>query len=244
MPAMKHRLLALAAAAALACAARPAAAQIQGPVVELYTSQGCSSCPPADALLGELARRDDLVALSFHVAYWDYIGWKDTFAVPANAERQKRYAETLKARRVYTPQMVIDGAAHEVGSDRAAVLAEIDRARARPRLDVSLRREDGHVVLRLPAGPADGDATIWLARYDDARQVEIERGENRGRTVTYHNVVREISSLGVWSGEPVEVTLSEAQLARDGGTGCAVIVQQGMYGRVLGAARLDLAPSG
>jgi hypothetical protein len=220
----------------------PAAAQVQGPVVELYTSQGCSSCPPADALLGELARRDDVIALSFHVDYWDYIGWKDTFALPSNAERQKGYAEALKARRVYTPQMVIDGAADEVGSNRAGVLAALSRARARPRLDVSLAHEGGHVVLRLPAGKVDGDATIWLVRYDPLRAVEIDRGENSGRSMTYRNVVVETSSLGVWSGEPVEVTLSEAQLARGGG-GCAVIVQQGAYGPVLGAASMALAPS-
>jgi hypothetical protein len=238
---MTLRPLALAALLALVPAAS-ATAQVQGPVVELYTSQGCSSCPPADALLGELARRDDVIALSFHVDYWDYIGWKDTFALHVNTERQKGYADALKARRVYTPQMVIDGAADEVGSDRAGVLAELARARARPRLDVSLAHEGGHVVLRLPAGKADGDATIWLVRYDPVRTVEIERGENGGRSMTYRNVVLETSSLGVWSGEPVEVTLSEARLARDGG-GCAVIVQQGAYGPVLGAASIALAPS-
>ena len=240
---MTLRSLAFAGLAALAFA-HAAAAQTQGPVVELYTSQGCSSCPPADALLGELARRDDVIALSFHVDYWDYIGWKDTFALPANTERQKRYAEVLKARRVYTPQMVIDGAAHEVGSNRLGVLSEVARARSRPRLDVSLEREDGHVLLRLPAGEVEGDATIWLVRYDAAHPVEIGGGENGGRIVTYHNVVRETSSLGVWRGEPVEVTLSNAQLARGGSAGCAVIVQQGLHGRVLGAARLDLEPAG
>ena len=240
---MMLRPLALAAVAAFTFSTN-AAAQVQGPVVELYTSQGCSSCPPADALLGELAGRDDVIALSFHVDYWDYIGWKDTFALPSNTERQKGYAEALKARRVYTPQMVIDGAAHEVGSNRASVLTELARARSRPRLDVSLvHTDDGHVVLRLPAGEANGDATIWLVRYDLVRPVEIERGENSGRSINYHNVVVETSSLGVWSGEPVEVTLSEAQLARGGGAGCAVIVQEGMYGRVLGAARMDLAAS-
>jgi hypothetical protein len=237
---MMQRLFALAVLATLGFAAQ-AAAQAQGPVVELYTSQGCSSCPPADALLGELAGRDDVIALSFHVDYWDYIGWKDTFALPANGERQKGYAEALKARRVYTPQMVIDGAAMEVGSNREGVLTELARARSRPRLDVSLTHEGDHVVLKLPAGAANGDAAIWLVRYDSARPVEIERGENRGRSVTYRNVVVETSSLGVWSGAPVEVTLSEAQLVRGGGGGCAVIVQEGLYGRVLGAARLDLA---
>ena len=124
------------------------------------------------------------------------------------------------------------------------VLSEIARARSRHRLDVRLSREDGHVVLRLPAGEPKGDAAIWLVRYEAVRPVEIVRGENSGRTIAYHNVVRETSSLGVWRGEPVEVTLSEAQLARDGADGCAVIVQQGMYGPVLGAARLDLAPAG
>jgi hypothetical protein len=237
---MTLRLLVLAGFATFALASG-VAAQVQGPVVELYTSQGCSSCPPADALLGELARRDDVVALSFHVDYWDYIGWKDTLALPANTERQKSYAEALKARRVYTPQMVIDGAAHEVGSNRDGVLSELARARSRPRLDIRLERENGHVILRLPAGEANGDATIWLVRYDTVQPVEIDRGENRGRTIVYHNVVRETSSLGVWRGEPVEVTLSEAQLLRGGSGGCAVIVQEGLYGRVLGAAKLTLA---
>lgn len=239
---MTRRALAFAAACAAALAgAASATAQTQGPVVELYTSQGCSSCPPADAFLAELARRDDVVALSFHVGYWDYIGWKDTFASPANAERQRSYAELLGGRRVYTPQMVIDGVAHVVGSDREAVLAELAAANARPRLPVKLKREDGHIVVRLPKGPADGDATIWLMRYDPPQRVEIDRGENDGRAITYHNVVREFSSLGVWRGEPVEITLSERQLALGGRAGCAVIVQKGMHGPVLGAAKFDFA---
>src|SRR5690606_32640834 len=152
---MTRRALAFAAACAAALAgAASASAQVQGPVVELYTSQGCSSCPPADAFLAELAERDDLIALSFHVDYWDYIGWKDTFASPANTARQRGYADALRSRRVYTPQMVIDGAAHEIGSNRAGVLAELARARARPRLSVELAREGGHVTVRLPAGRA------------------------------------------------------------------------------------------
>lgn len=228
---------------ALLAAGAAARAQTQGPVVELFTSQGCSSCPAADAFLAELADRDDVIALSLHVDYWDYIGWKDTFARPAHGERQKGYAETLKGRRVYTPQMVIDGAAHEVGSNRAGVLAALARGRAAARLPVELSRAAGHVVVRIPAGPAQGDATIWLLRYDALHAVEIGRGENSGRTVAYRNVVREISSLGVWRGEPVEATLSEAQLARGGRTGCAVIVQRDMHGPILGAAQLALGPT-
>jgi len=238
------RLVTAVAACALALAASLAArAQTQGPVVELFTSQGCSSCPAADSFLAELADRGDVIALSLHVDYWDYIGWKDTLAQPAHSERQKGYAETLRGRRVYTPQMVIDGAAHEVGSNRAGVLAALERGRAAPRLPVELSREAGHVLVRIPAGAADGDATIWLVRYDALHKVEIGRGENRGRAIAYRNVVREISSLGVWRGEPVEATLSEAQLARGGRSGCAVIVQRDMHGPILGAAQLALGPA-
>ena len=222
----------------------PAHAQkagIKPVVVELYTSQGCSSCPPADALLTELARRPGVVALSLHVDYWDYIGWRDPYGSPMNTERQRRYADTLGLPYVYTPQMIIDGQANVVGSNRDEVLDLIERALARGKpLAIEILTDGGGKVV-IPAGhaPATG-ATVWLAVYDREHATPIKRGENAGRTIRNSNVVRMFERLGTWTGERLEVPLDLAGAAARGRFGCAVIVQQGRTGPILAAVAMTL----
>ncbi|HIP78736.1 MAG TPA: DUF1223 domain-containing protein [Kiloniellaceae bacterium] len=210
-------------------------------VVELFTSQGCSSCPPADALLDELADQPGLLALSFHVDYWDYIGWKDPFASPRHTQRQRDYARTLGLRYVYTPQIVVDGRRDVVGSRRGAVADAIEAEARRPgRLEVKMV-EDGGGKVTLSAGDAPPEgATVYLVMFDDDHETDVARGENRGRSIHNANVVREFRKLGRWTGEAMEFPLDFAAAQRDGRGGCAVIVQAGTTGPVLGAAILDL----
>ena len=241
-------LLSFAVAATLVTALwAPAQAQsadaVSPTVVELFTSQGCSSCPPADAYLGRLAERDDLIALSFHVDYWDYIGWKDTFASPESTDRQRGYATAMGDRRVYTPQMVIGGMTHAVGSDRRSVERAIEKSQQNTGMALKVRfrtDENGRIVVRIPAGHFQGDASVWLAIYDKKHDVDVRRGENAGRKLSYYNVVREVRNLGLWRGREMEIALSPADLNRGGPDGCVVIVQRGMYGPVLGAAKMEL----
>ena len=215
-------------------------------VVELFTSQGCNSCPPADRLLGQLAARDNVVALTFNVDYWDYLGWKDTLAQAAYTQRQRNYAATLHSRTVYTPQMVIGGRQHAVGSDAAAVDAAIEAERRRqdsrkdsaPELRVE--HQDGHVLVNLTASDDKrANATVWLVRYDRRRDVPIERGENAGSKLSYFNVAREMRALGQWRGQAMRLRLSQVELAEGGRDGCAIIVQKDPVGPILAAARID-----
>ncbi|MCT8972297.1 DUF1223 domain-containing protein [Microbaculum marinisediminis] len=214
-------------------------------VVELFTSQGCSSCPPADAVLGEMADRGDVLALSFNVDYWDYLGWKDTLASPDFTKRQKAYAHARGDRAVYTPQAVVNGMMHAVGSDRTdlrnAMQSTGDRLDTKA-VDLALRRDGGAMVIE--TGKARGllsrpkPATLWLVVFDDEKTVKIERGENRGKTVTYSNVVRRIEPIGKWTGDAATLTVP---LPADGDAKCAVILQEGdgaAPGPILAAARL------
>ncbi|NQU60135.1 MAG: DUF1223 domain-containing protein [Rhodospirillales bacterium] len=209
-------------------------------VVELFTSQGCSSCPPADAYLGELLKRDDVLGLSEHVDYWDYIGWKDVFASPKNTERQRRYARTLGMRYVYTPQMVIQGASHVTGSERSKVSALIDKARKMPRVPVTISRQAGKVNIKISASHISENAAVWLAVFDNRHDIPIKRGENGGRTLSYYNVVRSMSQIGTWTGREVTIPTDVADMAARGRDGCAVILQSLKTGRILGAAKIEL----
>lgn len=237
------------AAAVLALGAVPASAAAPAgdgspTVVELFTSQGCSSCPPADEYLGELARRDDLIALSFHVDYWDYIGWKDTFALPQSAVRQRRHGKYLNARYVYTPEMVIDGIADVVGSridDVERAIAEARRATRDP-LPVALVASTGdRATIGIGAGSGMPSAEVWLIEFDAERTVDVLRGENSGRQLTYRNVVRNIRNVGRWRGDAMEIPVDLAPMREAGRDGCVVIVQKEGGGPVFGAARLRFA---
>ena len=206
-------------------------------VVEPFTSQGCSSCPPADVVLGELKSRKDVLPLSFHVTYWDRLGWPDTFGLESSTERQRTYSDLLEKGDLYTPQMVIGGRIDVVGSQRGRVREAIDLLAMRRQPGLPIAIEDS--VLRLGAGPAD-DATIWLFGVDREHDVWIQRGENRGRVVRYHNVVREVTSLGRWSGEVVELALPLQRLAAAGRDSAAVVVQRPGTGEILAAGRIEL----
>ncbi|MSO85035.1 MAG: DUF1223 domain-containing protein [Rhodospirillales bacterium] len=215
-------------------------------VVELFTSQGCSSCPPADEYLGELAERDDLLALSFHVDYWDYIGWKDPFANSAYTERQRQYRNFFNTRYVYTPQMVIQGGYQAIGSKRPDVAERIEKARSFPRLDVALQREAGEIAIRVAPAGATGvkseDAAVWFVAFDERHQTAVARGENKGRQIVNRNVVRRFDLVGTWNGEAFAARVAGPARGEPGGDGAAVLVQSLITGRVLGAARL--APGG
>jgi hypothetical protein len=219
-----------------------ARAQTRG-VVELFTSQGCSSCPPADKLLGELAGDPSLVAISVPIDYWDYLGWRDTLADPRNTARQKGYAHVRGDGQVYTPQAVVNGSIHALGSDKAAIEHAIDKTRGNGAvswLPVSLAFAEGRINLSLPQatdGPASAEA--WLCGLMKTATIAIVRGENRGRTVTYHNIVRRWVKLGDWTGRAKSWSVPMQTLAGDGIDEAAVLLQSGTVERpraILGAA--------
>ena len=210
------------------------------PVIELFTSQGCSSCPPADALLTSYINRADVVALSMPVDYWDYLGWKDTLASPAFTARQRAYARARGDGAVYTPQVVINGLAHAVGSRQsdidAAILATVKKLAALA-VPLTVITTGGEIVIEAGAaagGKAEG-ATLWLAVIDPAVEVPIQRGENRGRTVAYHNVVRSMTPVGMWHGEAMKVSIDPRTIGRVKGQTCAVLLQQGANGPIIAA---------
>jgi hypothetical protein len=223
----------------------PASVSDQPVVVELFTSQGCNSCPPAEALLGELAKRHDVLPLAFHVDYWDYIGWKDPFGSPDATDRQQRYSRALGLNMVYTPQMVIDGTHDAVGSDQAAVNAAIAASAAEPKLKLVVLRDDqGKYKVDIPAGdPGKEAATVWIALFDHAHKTEVQRGENAGQTLVEYNIVREWHKIGVWDGKPTEVALNLTPDS-DEYDACAVLVQQGGNGPIRGAASFRMEKHG
>ena len=242
------KLSVLLIAAALAFTPLSARADAPKVVLELFTSQGCSSCPSADAYLGELAAtRDDVVALSFHVDYWNYIGWEDRFATEKTTKRQRDYARALGVAYVYTPQLVIDGARHAVGSNKRAVsdaIAVSKAAKAR-RVPVALT-SSGLDRLSVQIGGSDGyygEATVWLVSVDRQHTTSVDAGENRGRTLVNHHVVRDFRPIGRWIGNAM--TLEIEPNARGAmGDGCAVLVQGGHgKGRILGGDLLWLDQS-
>jgi hypothetical protein len=205
-------------------------------VIELYTSQGCSSCPPADAYLGELAQRSDVLALAFHVDYWNYIGWQDPYSSPEATARQRAYARFLGERAIYTPQMVVDGVTHEVGSHRSAVAAAIAAAAMRPKISLALTGDGGEERIRIEALDGDlpdGPAIVWLVEFDRERTTEVLRGENTGKTLTEYNIVRAFRPIGEWDGSATEIALPGAKT--DAGA-FAVIVQADPVGPVYAAA--------
>jgi len=244
---MKRRALLpgiLAAVAFFAMGGFPAGAEPRA-VIELFTSQGCSSCPPADRLLGELARDPSVVAMSLPIDYWDYIGWKDTLAKPRHTARQRFYARTRGDGDVFTPQVVVNGVTHAVGSDKAAIeqaIAESRREGALLDLPVKLAVADGKLNVSVLGGhPEKAGGEVWLCAIGTAIPVAIGRGENSGHTLTYHNVVRRWVKLGDWTGtaRTFSVPLTDLESA----DAAAVVVQAGTAdrpGTMLGAAFASL----
>ncbi len=216
----------------------PVMAEAQSPVVvELYTSQGCSSCPPADRLLSRLATEDNVIALALHVDYWDYLGWKDEFANPDYSNRQRRYAHLWHQRSVYTPQMVVQGVSYMVGSRGDEIQRQIMQAEENDPV-VSVKASNVGTGIRIelaPLGEARPEADIQLVRYAAGETVMIERGENAGRTIDYVNVVQDWQTLGRWDGAgPVVVNVPSAEAGA-----YVVIIQAPGPGLIYAAARLN-----
>ena len=227
-------LVALSALASLARAGERAV------VVELFTSQGCNACPPADAILAKLAGREDVIALSLHVDYWDYLGWRDTFARPEFTRRQKAYRDAWGKTVVYTPQMVVQGRRAVPATDLAAIEAAIreEGAREAP-LRVSIVRAGGMLECRIEPGPEPVTGIVWVAKYMRRATVRITRGENAGRTITYANIVTSLDRMGEWRGRVPEAV----SMPQPGpGEGVAVWIQEAPMGRILAAAHIENAP--
>jgi hypothetical protein len=249
---MSYRHIAFAAALAGAAFSTQALAGEPRAVIELFTSQGCSSCPPADRLMGELSRDPSLITMSLAVDYWDYLGWKDTLALHGHSNRQRAYANARGDREVYTPQIVVNGVVHVLGSDKAAIehaIAQTRKEAAPLTLPVTMTVADGKVTVNVPAATgAQRSGEVWLCPITNKTQVAIGRGENHGRSLSYYNVVRRWVKLGEWNGQAETFTLPLAQLPDADFTlkdvdHLAVIVQSGAAakpGLMLGAATASL----
>jgi hypothetical protein len=214
----------------------PAGAAAKPPVlVELFTAQGCGSCNDANGYLGKLAERPGVLALTYSVDYWDYLGWTDTFAKPEYAERQKAYVTRLKLREPYTPQVVVDGREEAQGQKTAEVDRLVRAAAVAARNPPDIRFVGARRVDVGSARVAKGGAEVWLIRYDPREvEVAVKAGDNRGQTVTQKNVVREIRRLGSWRGRPQAYRLPAAA---DDGLKTVVVVQAPRGGRILGVAQ-------
>ena len=215
-------------------------------VVELFTSQGCSACPPADALLRELIRQPDILGLTYNVDYWDYLGWRDTLGSPDFTRRQQRYAAWRKDARVYTPQMIINGRHHVIGNRREEVLRYIEQERRRGdcrQVPMALRQQGDMLVVTAGDAPDKlhvPEATLWVVTAIPDVEVEIARGENRGKRLRYANVVRKIVPAGMWHEKRLELPLPAAELFVNGATLCAALLQVEDHGPIIGAARMSM----
>ncbi len=213
-------------------------------VVELFTSQGCSDCPPADRLLAEIAQKRDVIALTLPVTYWDMLGWKDTFATDTNTQRQKAYARMMNHSGIYTPQMILDGATDVVGSQRNKVLAAIAQREqaneATTDIPIAIAASEQKVQIAIAGNPRaqQGNVRIWVLQTRSQARVDVEEGENGGRTLTFVNLVRQIKDAGQWNGGPKIIDLPIV-LREDDRDGIVVILQNRDYGAIIGAAMLQ-----
>lgn len=210
-------------------------------VLELFTSQGCSSCPPADAVLNTYASDPTIIALSMPVDYWDYLGWKDTFASAKNSERQRAYAKARGDGAIYTPQVVVNGALHANGASKADIDQAIEltmRNIALPRVPIRFWQEDNNLNIALDGagdGRIVGEATIWLGLVQPEGSVDIRRGENAGRKLGYTNIVRELTPIGLWKGQPMLIQIPRTAVIQAATQKSVVLVQEGKAGPIIGA---------
>jgi hypothetical protein len=213
------------------------AAAISPVVVELFTSQGCSSCPPADAYLGKLAKQPGILALGFHIDYWNYIGWTDPYSLKLSAARQRAYAQRLGLHYVYTPQMVIDGISEGIGSEPAKIEPLLRSAvGGPPGPDLSLeRRTNGSLHIHVGAGTAAGAATVWLVGFDRLHETKVLRGENGGETARDYHTVRSFDAVGKWDGKPLDLDVPSRVAAGDD---AALLLQVNGTGPIVAATRL------
>jgi hypothetical protein len=207
-------------------------------VLELFTSQGCSSCPPADAMLEQMSKNPDYIALAYHVDYWDYIGWPDTYGTKANSDRQRDYAASWGSSRIFTPQMVVNGIKGVVASRKSDVESAIDSGSLH--LPVALSSTDDMLEVAIAGDDSMEPAVVWLVSFIDRADVEITRGENEGKTVAYTQIVTGRQALGMWepaSGAHFKLPLAE--VLPEPANGAVIMVQQernGLPGRILGAS--------
>jgi len=226
----------MAALGAVATAANAAAVQ-RPAVVELYTSQGCSSCPPADALLGELSARSDVLALAFHVDYWDELGWRDRFGLPQSVQRQSQYARRLGLASVYTPQMVIDGRIDVLGSDRRRVAELLAKPRSGVAIDALVQ---GHELLvRFEEAPGTPPCDVFIVSFLPEAVTAVGRGENAGRALREFNVVRSVRALGTWNATAAQWRVALDTLPADARS-VAVLVQERATAAMVGALSVSL----
>jgi hypothetical protein len=213
-------------------------------VIEMFTSQGCSDCPAADRLLKQYLDERNVIGLSLPVDYWDYLGWKDTLAGPRNSERQREYAKRLDTGTVYTPQAVVNGAAEVLGSSESEIdraLRATETALGGSRIPVHFWHYGASIIIETgsaPAGFEPKEATIWLAVVQRSVEVEVKGGENKGKTLTYYNVVRELTPVGLWNGRPATIRLARAAVMRPETEDLVVLIQETNGGPIIGAARL------
>jgi hypothetical protein len=227
---------------------RPAHADPRA-VVELFTSQGCSSCPPADKIIGELAKDPSIIAMSMPIDYWDYLGWKDTLADSRFSARQKAYSKMRGDREVYTPQVVINGSVHVVGSDLAGIENAIGSTRKADgvmSIPVTMTQSGNQLTVSVAAAnraPAAMHGEVWICSISKSIPISIGRGENHGKDLTYYNVVRNLVKLGDWNGNPGSWTVPIDDVAHDGVDAAVAYVQDGSRdkpGPMLGAAYTSL----
>lgn len=212
-------------------------------VIELFTSQGCSSCPPADAYLRSLAKRPDILALGFHVDYWDYAGWADPFSKPEFTQRQRDYAAAFRDSYVYTPLMVVGGKAQGVGSDQQKIEQLITAEKSAQNFVVPVTLSGSPSGLKVDLAAADSgisfaSADIWLVRFDGEKRTTIARGENKGRYALDVNIVRELVRIAEWTGDPLHFEVILPKRSASGQWGCAILIQAPNGGPILGAAQI------
>lgn len=206
-------------------------------LVELFTSQGCSSCPAADKLAATLKASTGATVVSFNVDYWDYLGWRDTLAKPEYTQRQMDYAKSRGDNDVYTPQMVIDGDRHAVGSNQAQVTNAISAAyKTQAKLPMTLKANDTELIVEMGEGAVTPEATLWLMAIAPTVLVKIERGENAGKEIAYQNVVRKLVPAGLWNGQAAKLTFPRKGIINGDVKSCLAVLQKGKVGQVLGMA--------
>lgn len=231
--------------ASLLSAGGAVAGEVREPkgVVELFTSQGCSSCPPADATLGQLVAQGDMVVLSYHVDYWNYLGWADTLSSKENTERQYGYAKTMHRSGVYTPQAVINGRDHVKGGDLAAINSKVESLQQSGQglvvpVTATMRGDE----IEIDIGEGKGEADVVVAYFTKKEQIEVTKGENSGKNMEYWHSVSDVQSVGMWNGKSMKLTLPGKNMGKSKKDGCAILLQtsgpNGEPAAILGATVL------
>jgi hypothetical protein len=230
----------------MAAALRPSWAGESKPVgvVELFTSQGCSSCPKADAAFSRIAQTTDVITISYHIDYWNYLGWQDTLGAKENTDRQYAYAKTLGNNNVFTPQMVLNGVEEAKSTNPDVILSNLRRMDVSGHgvavaVDADLTKDEMTITVGAGAGKAD----VVMAYFKKVTTVKIAKGENTGKTVTYRNAVTKLETVGMWDGKAMTIKLPSALISKKGQDGCAILLQahdkDGNPGRIYGAAMLE-----